>query len=136
MKVLQIVGVIDVVLQVVLDVWLIVLVQVEGLLDLLLDEMLVVKFVLDMMVIFYFGDGGWCDLDYEVGQQLQVVGVLVVGVDFLCYFWSECIFEEIVVDLLCIICYYCVVWGVRYVVLLGYFFGVDILLVSYDLLFD
>lgn len=56
---------------------------------LLVVEVLLFRFG-DMLVIFVFGDGGWVGFDKEVVVVLSDVGVLVVGVDLLCYFWSEC----------------------------------------------
>lgn len=136
MKVSQTAGATDAALQVALDARLTALAQAEGPLDLPLDEMPVAKPALDTMAIFYSGDGGWRDLDYEVGQQLQAAGVPVVGVDSLRYFWSERTPEETAADLSRIIRHYRAAWGVRHVVLLGYSFGADILPVSYDLLPD
>ncbi|MBD4934572.1 virulence factor family protein, partial [Xanthomonas citri pv. citri] len=50
--------------------------------------------------------GGWVGLDKEVVVVLGEVGVLVVGVDLLCYFWMVCILEGFVCDLECIVSYY------------------------------
>lgn len=53
----------------------------------------------DMLVVFVFGDGGWVGLDKDVVLLFNEYGVVVVGIDLLCYFWSECMLKGFVVDL-------------------------------------
>ncbi|MFD2175908.1 AcvB/VirJ family lysyl-phosphatidylglycerol hydrolase [Rhodobacter lacus] len=88
----------------------------------------------DTMVVFYSGDGGWRDIDMQVGTALQASGVPVVGVDSLRYFWSERTAKETAEDLVRIITAYRAKWHVHHVVLAGYSFGADILPATYDLL--
>ncbi len=40
------------------------------------------------MAIIYSGDGGWRDIDQQLGAFLKEEGIPVVGVDALRYFWS------------------------------------------------
>lgn len=64
----------------------------EGTGDVALDMPLTIldtKPTSDTMAIIYSGDGGWRDIDSEVGGYLQGEGVPVVGVDSLRYFWTE-----------------------------------------------
>ncbi|UXS02396.1 virulence factor family protein [Agrobacterium tumefaciens] len=94
------------------------------------------KPVMDTMAIIYSGDGGWRDLDEEVGGALQKEGVPVIGVDSLRYFWKEKKPEEIASDLGRIIDTYRKEWKVRNVLLIGYSFGADILPATFNLLPD
>ena len=105
----------------------------EGPLDLPIDP-LPAKALHDTMAIFYSGDGGWRDIDQEIGLQLQQSGIPVVGVDSLRYFWHERQPQETADDLSRIIRKYRTEWGVKHVVLIGYSFGADILPASYSLL--
>ncbi|MGG2475679.1 AcvB/VirJ family lysyl-phosphatidylglycerol hydrolase, partial [Rhizobium sp. BR5] len=90
--------------------------------------------VMDTMAVIYSGDGGWRDLDEEVGSALQKQGVPVIGVDALRYFWKEKEPQEVASDLARIIDTYRKEWKVRNVVLIGYSFGADIIPATYNLL--
>lgn len=88
----------------------------------------------DTLAIIYSGDGGWRDIDKEVGDVLQQQGVPVVGVDSLRYFWSERQPQETADDLHRIIAFYGKRWKVKHVLLVGYSFGADILPRTFNLL--
>jgi type IV secretory pathway VirJ component len=88
----------------------------------------------DTMAVIYSGDGGWRDIDKEVGGTLQTQGIPVVGVDSLRYFWTERKPQETANDLSKVIDFYRKQWKVRHVLLIGYSFGADILPATYDLL--
>ncbi|WP_018239298.1 virulence factor [Ensifer sp. BR816] len=88
----------------------------------------------DTMAVIYSGDGGWRDIDKEVGNVLQQEGVPVVGVDSLRYFWAERQPQATADDLHRIIGYYGKRWNVRNVLLIGYSFGADVLPRTYNLL--
>ncbi|OBZ94477.1 type IV secretory pathway protein AcvB [Pararhizobium polonicum] len=88
----------------------------------------------DTMAIVYSGDGGWRDIDKEVGDLLQQQGMPVVGVDSLRYFWSERQPQETADDLHRIISLYAKRWNVKHILLIGYSFGADILPRTYNLL--
>jgi len=81
----------------------------------------------DALAIFWSGDGGWRDIDRQIGQELARSGVPVVGVDSLRYFWRERRPEAIAHDLDRMISYYTGKWGRSKVLLIGYSFGADIL---------
>ncbi|MFN3719814.1 MAG: virulence factor family protein [Rhizobium rhizophilum] len=85
----------------------------------------------DTLAVIYSGDGGWRDLDSEVGKSLQSAGIPVVGVDSLRYFWSEKSPEQVSEDLATIIHTYDKRWKVKHVLLVGYSFGADILPAAY-----
>ncbi|MFC3164431.1 virulence factor family protein [Ciceribacter thiooxidans] len=89
---------------------------------------------MDTMAIIYSGDGGWRDLDREVGAVLQEKGIPVIGVDSLRYFWSKRTPQETAEDLARIIDTYRRKWKVRHVLLAGYSFGADVLPATYNLL--
>ncbi|HEY0275776.1 MAG TPA: AcvB/VirJ family lysyl-phosphatidylglycerol hydrolase [Paenirhodobacter sp.] len=108
--------------------------KAEGPLDLPITEMAVPKPALDTMAIIYSGDGGWRDIDREVGEALQKAGVPVIGVDSLRYFWNERKPQEAADNLSRIMRHYQTEWGVKHVVLIGYSFGADVLPNSYALL--
>lgn len=110
------------------------LAQAAGALDLPVEELPVAKPAFDTMAIFYSGDGGWRDIDRQVGTYLQQAGVPVVGVDSLRYFWAERTPQQTADDLSRMIRHYRQHWGVSHVLLIGYSFGADILPESYDLL--
>ena len=90
--------------------------------------------VMDTMAVIYSGDGGWRDLDEEVGGALQKQGIPVIGVDALRYFWKEKQPQEVASDLGRIIDTYRKQWKVRNVVLIGYSFGADIIPATFNLL--
>ncbi|MBB4066660.1 virulence factor family protein [Gellertiella hungarica] len=81
----------------------------------------------DTMAVIYSGDGGWRDIDSQVGGVLQSKGIPVVGVDSLRYFWSARDPQETADDLSRIIDTYSRQWKVGHVLLIGYSFGADIL---------
>lgn len=89
---------------------------------------------LDTMAIIFSGDGGWRDIDSEVGAVLQGEGIPVVGLDSLRYFWTELKPQQVAEDLDRIIKNYRREWNVQHVVLIGYSFGADVLPATYNLL--
>jgi type IV secretory pathway VirJ component len=89
---------------------------------------------LDTMAVIYSGDGGWRDIDKEVGGMLQKEGIPVVGIDSLRYFWTERKPQETADDLSRIIEFYRKQWKVKHVLLIGYSFGADIVPATYQLL--
>lgn len=94
------------------------------------------KPVMDTMAIVFSGDGGWRDIDKEVGGVLQQQGIPVVGLDSLKYFWSERKPQETADDLARIIDAYRKQWDVQHVLLVGYSFGADVMPATYNLLSD
>jgi type IV secretory pathway VirJ component len=80
----------------------------------------------DTMAVIFSGDGGWRDIDKEVGASLQKQGIPVVGIDSLHYFWSERKPQETADDLGRIIELYRKQWQVKHVLLVGYSFGADV----------
>ena len=90
------------------------------------------KPALDTMAVIYSGDGGWRDIDKQVGGVLQARGIPVVGVDSLRYFWSARTPDETASDLSRIIDTYRRQWNVAHVLLIGYSFGADALPATFN----
>jgi len=77
--------------------------------------------------VIYSGDGGWRDLDKQIGEYLAQHGVSVVGIDSLRYFWNEKTPAAMAADLDGIIARYSDELGAAKVVLIGYSFGAAVL---------
>ncbi|MFB9949652.1 virulence factor family protein [Rhizobium puerariae] len=90
------------------------------------------KPAMNTMAVIYSGDGGWRDLDSEVGGYLQSQGIPTIGLDSLRYFWSERTPQGTADDLAKIIEHYRRQWGVQNVLLIGYSFGADVLPATYN----
>lgn len=88
----------------------------------------------DTLAIIYSGDGGWRDIDSEIGSNFQDEGLPVVGIDSLRYFWSERKPQETADDLVRIINTFTKRWKVKHVMLVGFSFGADITPPVYNLL--
>ncbi|MBX3026531.1 virulence factor family protein [bacterium] len=85
-----------------------------------------------LMAIIYSGDGGWRDIDKQLGETLAAAGVPVVGIDSLRYFWRARTPDEVGRDLGRIIDAYATRWQTPRVALIGYSFGADILPFAYN----
>ena len=81
----------------------------------------------DVVAIFYSGDGGWRDLDQELGKRLQAHGVPVLGISCLDYYWRMRSPEESARDLDALISKYTTQWRKQKVWLIGFSFGADVL---------
>jgi type IV secretory pathway VirJ component len=84
------------------------------------------------LAIILSGDGGWRDIDKQIGQVLADGDVGVVGLDSLRYFWSAKTPEQVGRDLDRIVEHYQAAWRVHDVLLIGYSFGADVLPASYN----
>lgn len=80
-----------------------------------------------VMAIIYSGDGGWRDLDKQIGENLQAQGIPVAGFDTLEYFWEQKSPEVVATGLAKIIDHFGALWGANDVLLIGYSFGADVL---------
>lgn len=88
----------------------------------------------DTMAVIYSGDGGWRDIDAQIGRFLAKAGVPVVGIDSLRYFWNDTDPQDAGDDLAKVIDTYSKKWKVHKVVLVGYSFGADALPAIYQAL--
>ncbi len=80
----------------------------------------------DVLAIIISGDGGWRDLDRQIGFELAKGDISVIGVDSLHYFWQTKSPQKIADDLTRIIDFYSKAWNTSHVLLIGYSFGADI----------
>ena len=85
-----------------------------------------------LMAVFLSGDGGWRDIDKTIGENLQSLGVSVVGWDSVRYFWRKKTPEETAADLSAVIHAYSAKWGADKIALIGFSFGADVLPFLYD----
>jgi type IV secretory pathway VirJ component len=81
----------------------------------------------DRLAIILSGDGGWADIDRQLGEELSKRGVAVVGFDTLKYFWRRKEPAQAAADLERVIAHYSTQWNRKRVVLIGYSFGADVL---------
>jgi type IV secretory pathway VirJ component len=84
------------------------------------------------MAVFISGDGGWRDVDKRISEQLQQLGVSVVGWDSLRYFWSRKTPDEAAADLAAVLDTYEAKWNCDEVALIGFSFGADVMPFLYD----
>jgi type IV secretory pathway VirJ component len=84
------------------------------------------------MAVFLSGDGGWRDIDKTIGENLQTMGVSVVGWDSLRYFWRKKSPDETAADLAAVIRTYGAKWRADKVALIGFSFGADVLPFVYN----
>ena len=80
-----------------------------------------------LMAIFFSGDGGWRDIDKTIGENLQSLGVSVVGWDSVRYFWTKKTPEQTASDLSSVLFAYSAKWHADRVALIGFSFGADII---------
>jgi type IV secretory pathway VirJ component len=81
----------------------------------------------DVLAVFYSGDGGWRDLDQQLGKRLQAHGVPVLGISCLDYYWRLRSPEESARDLDALINTYATQWHKQKIWLIGFSFGADVL---------
>lgn len=79
------------------------------------------------IVVFYSGDGGWRDIDKQIGGYLAERGFVVVGFDSLRYFWRAKEPEAMAADLDTLVRHYADRSNGHGVILVGYSFGADVL---------
>jgi type IV secretory pathway VirJ component len=81
----------------------------------------------DYFAIVLSGDGGWANIDKQIGEELVRSGVPVVGLNSLQYFWQRRTPDQTSSDLERVIRHYQQAWHRRSVVLVGYSRGADVL---------
>lgn len=80
-----------------------------------------------LLAIILSGDGGWRDIDKQIGEWLAAHGVGVVGIDSLRYFWTEKTPERLARDLERLMTEFLPRFHADRVILVGYSFGADVL---------
>ncbi len=81
----------------------------------------------DVFVILLSGDGGWANIDKDIGEQLNRSGLPVIGWNSLQYFWREKTPEQASHDLARAITHYQKLWQRPRVLLIGFSLGSDVL---------
>lgn len=99
----------------------------EEMQDLPLIELPAANSVVDYFAIVVSGDGGWANIDRQIGDSLLENGIPVVGFDSLQYFWTVRTPAEAAKDLQRILTHYLTAWKKDRVVLIGYSLGADVL---------
>jgi type IV secretory pathway VirJ component len=90
----------------------------------------------DVLVVFFSGDGGWRDIDQQLGRELAQAGFRVLGIDALRYFWHKRTPESVATDIAGVIgqarLEHAAEGGLGKIVLIGYSFGANILPAMYN----
>ena len=80
-----------------------------------------------LLAIVMSGDGGWANIDKDIGNALVAEGVAVVGWNSLRYFWNARTPEVMSADLARVIGHYGATWHKPRVLLVGFSLGADVL---------
>lgn len=75
------------------------------------------------LAIIISGDGGWADLDKQVGNRLVGRGTSVIGLDAYKYFTETRSPDDTARDVNAVLAYYLKAWNKDRLVLIGYSFG-------------
>lgn len=81
----------------------------------------------DVLTILYSGDGGWADLDKQLGNAFVARGIPVLGVNAFKYFWRNRTPDESAAQLDALMTKYVNQWHKPRVWLVGFSFGADVL---------
>lgn len=79
------------------------------------------------VAVIVTGDGGWANIDKEIGDTLKQDGIPVVGLNSLQYFWEAKTPEKMSADLGRILSHYGAAWKADTFILIGYSRGADVL---------
>lgn len=81
----------------------------------------------DVLTILYSGDGGWADLDRQLGNAFVARGIPVLGVNVFKYFWRNRDPGVAAAQLDALASEYLAKWDKKRVWLVGFSFGADVL---------
>lgn len=81
----------------------------------------------DVLTVIYSGDGGWADLDKQLGGAFAAHGLPVLGVNSFKYFWRMRSADESAAQLDALLTKYLEKWHKERVWLVGFSFGADLL---------
>lgn len=81
----------------------------------------------DVLTILYSGDGGWADLDKQLGSAFAARGIPVLGINAFKYFWRSRSPDEAAEQLDALITKYSAQWHKPRIWLVGFSFGADVL---------
>lgn len=81
----------------------------------------------DVLTIIYSGDGGWADLDKQLGNAFAARGMPVLGVNTFKYYWRMRTADESAEELDALMTKYLQQWHKQRLWLVGFSFGADVL---------
>ena len=81
----------------------------------------------NVLTILYSGDGGWADLDKQLGNAFAARGIPVLGVNSFKYFWRNRSPDEAAAQLDALMTKYAAEWHKPRIWLVGFSFGADVL---------
>lgn len=81
----------------------------------------------DVVTILYSGDGGWADLDKQLGNAFVARGIPVLGINVFKYFWRMRSTDVAAQQLDALMDKYVDQWHKKRVWLVGFSFGADVL---------
>ena len=81
----------------------------------------------DVLAVIYSGDGGWADLDRQLGNAFAARGIPVLGVSTFKYYWRSRTVEESAAQLDALLTAQMQRLGKRRLWLIGYSFGADVM---------
>lgn len=81
----------------------------------------------DLMAIIYSGDGGWADLDKQLGNAFAASGIPILGVNTFKYYWRQRTADESAKQLDDLINQYVAKWDKPRIWMIGFSFGADVL---------
>lgn len=81
----------------------------------------------DLLAVILSGDGGWANIDRQIGKYLATRGVGVIGFNSLQYFWTKRTPDIAAKDLERVLRYYLTAWKKDKAILIGYSLGADVL---------
>ena len=81
----------------------------------------------NVLTILYSGDGGWADLDKQLGNAFAARGIPVLGINGFKYFWRSRSPDEAAEQLDALITKYSAQWHKPRIWLVGFSFGADVL---------
>ena len=79
------------------------------------------------LAVIVSGDGGWADIDRQIGERFVAGGVAVVRFNSLSYFWRQRGPDAVAQDLARLLRHYIRGWQREELLLVGYSFGADVL---------
>jgi len=81
----------------------------------------------DVMAIIFSGDGGWADLDRQLGIAFVDRGIPVLGINTFKYYWHQRSPDQSAQELDALMTKYLTAWSKQRIWLIGFSFGADVL---------
>ena len=81
----------------------------------------------DVLTVIYSGDGGWADLDKQLGGAFAARGLPVLGVNAFKYYWRMRTGDESAAQLDALLTKYLHQWHKQRIWMVGFSFGADVL---------